>query len=98
MKAIRNNLAREARLAKLLCGNLPRAAIKALQELTSRHKISLLNGDLKYLNGGWYVTHSGLLRLAERRRCAGIHVRPLLKSSDPSNSRWVFRAVVFKSR
>ncbi len=45
-----------------------------------------------------YVTHSGLLALAERRNCAGIHVRPVLKSCDPTNSRWVFRAAVYKSR
>src|SRR5204863_700280 len=43
-------------------------------------------------------SHSGLLRLADRRRCAGIHCRPVLESSDPSTSRWVFRAEVFKSR
>src|SRR5205823_11093049 len=28
----------------------------------------------------------------------GIHTRPLLQSSDPANSRWVFKATVFKSR
>ena len=58
----------------------------------------MTSGDVKYLNGGWYVTHSGLLRLAERRRCAGIHSRPVLASSDPASSRWVFRAAVFKTR
>ena len=36
--------------------------------------------------------------LAERRHCAGIHSRPVLASSDPATSRWVFRAAVFKSR
>src|SRR5207253_8178374 len=39
----------------------------------------------------------GLVRLANRRRCIGIHTRPLLQSSDPANSRWVFKATVFKS-
>ena len=53
----------------------------------------------KYLNGGWYVTHAGLLRLAERRRCCrNPFPFPVLGSSDPACSRWVFRAVVFKSR
>jgi hypothetical protein len=46
----------------------------------------------------WYVTHSRFLRLAERRRCAGIHCGPVLESSNPTNSQWVFRAAVFKSR
>jgi hypothetical protein len=92
------NFARETKLAKSLCGDLSKTALKSLESLVSRHNLFLADGDLKYLNNGWYVTHSGLLRLAERRHCAGMHVRPVLKSCDPSNSRWVFRAVVFKSR
>ncbi len=98
MKATKIKFSREARLAKSLCGELPRNALKSLEALVGRHQLSLADGDLKYLNSGWYVTHSGLLRLAERRHCAGMHVRPDLKSCDPPNSRWVFRAVVFKSR
>jgi hypothetical protein len=98
MKTLRSNFAREARLAKSLCGDLSKTALKSLEGLVQRHKLSLSDGDLKYLNTGWYVTHSGLLRLAERRHCAGMHVRPVLKSCDPPSSRWVFRAVVFKSR
>ena len=92
------NFACEARLAKSLCGDLPKTALNSLEGLVGRHKLSLADGDLKYLNNGWYVTHSGLLRLAERRHCAGMHVRPVLESSDPANSRWVFKAVVYKSR
>ena len=98
MKAPRPNFAHEASFAKLLCGDLPQAALDALQELIGRHRVSLVRGDVTYLDGGWYVTHSGLLRLAERRHCAGIHVQPVLKFSNPPNSRWVFRATVFKSR
>jgi hypothetical protein len=94
---LKANFAREARLAKSLCGDLSKTALKSLEGLVRRYKLSLADGDLKYLNSGWYVTHSGLLRLAERRHCAGMHVRPVFKSSDPPNSRWVFRAVVFKS-
>ncbi len=93
-----HNVAHELRLAKSLCGDLSRNVLKSLEGLVGRHQLSLADGDLKYLNSGWYVTHSGLLRLAERRHCAGMHVSPVLKSSDPPNSRWVFRAVVFKSR
>ena len=92
------NFAYEARLAKSLCGDLSKNALKGLEGLVGRHKLSLAEGDLKYLNSGWYVTHAGLLRLAERHHCAGMHVRPVLKSCDPPNSRWMFRAVVFKSR
>ena len=98
MKPSETNLARETRSAKSLYGDLPKPALRALKNLIQRHQISLADGGIKYLAGGWYVTHSGLLRLAEQRRCAGIHSRPVLGSCDPANSRWVFRAVVFKSR
>ena len=87
-----------SRFAKSLYGDLPKPVLRALRELIQRHEISVTNGDVKYLDGGWYVTHSGLLRLAERRSCAGIHCRPVLESSDPNTSRWVFRAAVFKTR
>src|ERR1700681_1208828 len=98
MKSDRYNLAREMRFAKSLYGDLSKSALRAFRELIQRHQISVTNGDVKYFDGGWWVTHSGLLRLAERRRCAGIHCRPVLESSDPRTSRWVFRAAVFKSR
>jgi hypothetical protein len=98
MKIHRYNLARETRFAKSLYGDLSKSVLRALRELIERHQVSLANGDVKYLDGGWYVTHSGLLRLAERCHCVGIHSRPVLASSDPTNSRWVFRAAVFKSR
>lgn len=91
------NLPRETKFAKSLYGNLPKPALHALKELVTRHQVFVTNGDIKYLDGGWYITHSGLLRLAERRSCAGIHSRPVLESSDPATSRWVFRAAVFKS-
>jgi hypothetical protein len=55
-------------------------------------------GDVLLLDGGWYVTHTGLIRLARRNRCAGIHVRPVPEFSDPSTQRWAFEATVYKSR
>jgi hypothetical protein len=93
----KDTVARETRFAKSLCGDLSKNAVRNLKILIHRHKISFIEGDLRYLDNGWYVTHSGLLRLAERKHCAGIHVRPVLKSCDATNSRWVFRAAVFKS-
>ena len=97
MELSKVNLARETNFAKSLYGDLSKPALYALKEIIQRHQISVTKGDVKYLNGGWYVTHSGLLRLAERRNCIGIHSRPVLESSDPTTSRWVFRAAVFKS-
>ena len=98
MKVSRINFAQESRFAKSLYGDLSKPVLRALRDLIQRHELSVTSGDVKYLNGGWYVTHSGLLRLAERRRCAGIHSRPILASSDAACSRWVFRAAVFKTK
>jgi len=72
--------------------------IPLLRELTSTHRLSVAAGDIILLNGGWYVTHSGLLRLARRSRCTGIHVQPTLAFCDPSEKRWAFEATVYKSR
>ena len=63
-----------------------------------RYRLFVESGDLLQLNGHWYVTHSGLLRLALRNHCAGINVEPVLKLSDPSASRWAFKATVYKSK
>jgi len=98
MNENKDTLARETRCAKSLCGDLSQNALRNLKVLIRRYKISFVEGDLRYLDKGWYVTHAGLLRLAEQRHCAGTHVRPVLKSCDPAGSRWVFRAAVYKSR
>jgi hypothetical protein len=49
------------------------------------------------LNKSWYVTHTGLLRLARRSRCSGIEVEPVPIFSDPSVARWAFKATVYRS-
>jgi hypothetical protein len=98
MNPAQSNFAREVRLAKLLYGDLSKSTLHALKDLLRRHKISVINGDVRYLEGGWYLSHSGLLSIAERRHCVGIDVRPVVESSDARASRWVFRATVFKSR
>jgi hypothetical protein len=54
-------------------------------------------GDFTYLDERLYVTHSGLLSLASRKRCLGIHVQQVHESCDPSSGRWVFKATVYKS-
>jgi len=93
-----HNVARELIFAKSLLQQPSEAMLRQLERLVQVHRLSLLHGDIVHLERSWYVTHSGLLKLAERRHCAGIHVRPVLKSCDPAAARWVFRAAVFKSR
>jgi hypothetical protein len=72
-------------------------ALSALDEFGRTHQLSIISGDLIYLNGSWYVTHSGLLRVARNNRCFGIDVRPAKELSDPSHLRWAFKAIVYRS-
>ena len=71
-----------------------RATLKAL---TRKFQLSITLGDLRLLDASWYVTHSGLTRLAKRSHCAGIDVRSMREYCDPASSRWVFKATVYKS-
>ena len=71
--------------------------LTSLRELTTRFAFSIGLGDLRFMDGRWYVTHSGLLRLAERRRCRGIRVEPEERFCDPTTARWVFKAIVYRS-
>jgi hypothetical protein len=71
--------------------------MQALRDLTDRHKFSLAAGDLTLLNSNWYVTHTGLVRLARRSRCVGIDSEPAKYFSEPAVCRWVFKATVYKS-
>lgn len=84
--------------ARARWGKLPAPMLRTLEELTRKHQLSVVLGDLLYLNNGWYVTHTGLLRLAARRRCIGIRVQSVESYCDPAGSRWTFKATVYKSR
>jgi hypothetical protein len=97
MEPPKQTLARELRFAKSLFGSLSRASKNALKDFIGEHGLSVSRGDVIYFGNGWYITHPGLLRLAQRRHCSGIHTQ-LLASADPTNGRWVFMATVYKSR
>jgi hypothetical protein len=86
------------RMARRTWKNLSREALIRLREIATHYHFSVGAGDLIYLNNGWYVTHTGLLGLARRSRCAGIHVRPANDFCDPSSQRWAFEATVYKSK
>jgi len=75
-----------------------RAETIQLQSLTRSFQLSVVAGDLLLLNSGWYITHTGLIRLAARRRCTGIQVHPIPEFSDTLSRRYVFKATVYKSR
>jgi hypothetical protein len=86
-----------AKLARQLWGEPSRTALRGLRELTARYSLSVAAGDLQFLEGRWYVTHSGLLQLASRRGCRGIRTIIQDQLSDVTACRWVFKAIVYKS-
>jgi|SRR5579862_4106880 len=88
---------RNVALAKRLAWGASPVSLEQLRNLTLTFGFSLAMGELLPLNGGWYVTHAALLRLASRRRCAGIQADQVDRFSDPAGGRYVFKATVFKS-
>ena len=68
-----------------------------LKRVTEEFQLSVVAGDLKLLEGKWYVTHAGLLRIAERNRCSGMRTTVDKGLSDPASCRWIFKATVYKS-
>jgi len=87
-----------ANLARQLWGEPSRIALLTLRDLTVRYSLSVAAGDLQFLEGRWYVTHSGLLQLASRKGCRGIKTILQERLSDVGTGRWVFKATVFKRR
>lgn len=86
------------RCARKLWGcNLAQSLLLALRDLTEGFGFSVARGEIQLLNGNWYVTHAGLLRLAERRHCAGIRVQQVREFCDQGSGRWVFKATIYKS-
>lgn len=71
--------------------------IALLRDLTADLHLSFIRGDLALMGGKWYVTHSGLLHIARRRRCLGITTDLEATVSVPSQQFWVFRATVLTS-
>ncbi len=70
--------------------------LQILRSLTENYGFAVALGDLLLLEGKWYVTHAGLLRLAARSRCHGIQVQQVRDFRDPAAARWVFKASVSK--
>ena len=90
-----NSFRKNRRLARKIWSNLSREDIIRLREITVQNEWSVGAGELTYLNNGWYVTHTGLIRLARRKKCSGIHVEAIPALCDPAASRYVLKATVF---
>jgi hypothetical protein len=85
-----------AKLARQLWGVPSHMMLRTLRELTAKYSLSVAAGDLQFLDGRWYVTHSGLLQLASRKGCCGIKTVLQERLSDSGTGRWVFKAIVYK--
>ena len=92
-KLVRQNI----KLVKQLYPNLRQQDLLALRSLTRTLRLSIMEGDVLFIEGKWYVTHAGLLQIAMRRRCLGIRTTLQEKMCDSNAGRWVFRAIVHKS-
>ena len=86
------------RTAEHIWGRLSPAASASLKALTSSHSFWVGSGDIISLEGCWYVTHTGLLRLARRKRCRGIHVEAVDSLCDSAANRFVLKATVYPSK
>jgi hypothetical protein len=71
--------------------------MSGLKELSYAYGLSVAAGDLQLLDGKWYVTHAGLLAIANRSACSAITTSIDHSASEPSISRWVFKATVYKA-
>ena len=87
-----------ASLVKQLYPNINRAQIQAVRSLTKQFSFSFASGDVIRLENSWFVTHTGLLRLARRKRCRGIHVEAIDSLCDSAANRFVLKATVYPSK
>src|SRR6266849_9628274 len=92
-----NALLSNAKHARAAWGTISRIALDSLAKLTEAHSLSVAAGDLQFLDGRWYVTHAGLLRIAQRKRCLGMRTALQGELSDPAAHRWVFKATIYKT-
>ena len=89
---VRQNL----RVVKQLHPWLKTTDLTALRELTMDLRLSVSRGEVLFIDGKWFVTHAGLLRISLRQRCCGIRTVLQERQSDPIAGRWVFKAIVYK--
>src|ERR1700685_2466162 len=72
--------------------------VSQLKVLSVDYGFSMEAGELQILDGGWYVTHTGLLRLARRKKCCGIQVEAVDTLSNSAANRFVLKATVYPSK
>src|SRR5579862_8958015 len=95
--AIAKRFRRDVNLARSVWGKLSSPLLLIMVEVLRRHRLSIASGDLLLIEGHWYITHSGLLRIAARNKCRGIRTEPVSEFSESARSRYTFRATVYTS-
>jgi hypothetical protein len=85
-------------LAGQLWPSASQSALTTLSEICTEYGFSIARGDVILIERGWYVTHTGLLSLARRHRCAGIVVEALEPFCSLKEGVWAFQAKVFTSK
>src|ERR1700722_1137422 len=98
MKTKMDSVKVELRRARAIWGAIGTPRFKELRRLISDHRVSVVRGDVMFLDRNWYITHSGLLRMAKRNGCAGIKTMIEKEFCNADSNRWVFKASVYKSR
>jgi hypothetical protein len=98
MKTDRTLLTVNRQYAVLRWPQLEEPALSKLNLYSRRFRFSVEEGDITILDRSWYVTHSGLIKLARKRGCAGIDVAPVSEFCDKDASRWAFKAIVYRTR
>jgi len=88
---------KEISLARSVWGKLPSLVLLTLLETLKRHRLSIASGDLLLIEGRWYITHTGLLKIATQNLCHGIQIEPAAEFCETSALRYAFRATVYTS-
>src|ERR1035441_5424751 len=89
---------RNLRLARSMVGiGKQKLLLKSLEHLSAM-RFDIGSGDLVLLNNHWYVTHTGLLRMAKRKRGSGMEVEAVVNLCDSAAGRYVFKATIYSSK
>ena len=98
-QARRTLLTQNLRAARKVLGPALTSRTKVwLETLTREFGFSVKGGDLQIINSNWYVTHTGLLALARRKKCRGIQVEAVESLCDSATHRFVLKATAFPSK
>src|ERR1700746_3517956 len=97
MSSSLNSIRSELSLAQQIWSWVEQPKFAELRRLVKLHRVSIAFGDVSYIDGHWYVTNAGLLRLAHRVGCAGIRSVLQRGVSDATTNRWGFKAIVYRT-